>query len=159
MQVAYFCLLLFIFIFTFLMKLHPRPLLLLIYFASNSSIPGIDFFLEKEFTLLVCLIIFLRNHLILDQVSETIILWKNILRTHRGILLYFPVLLEMPCISHVVKYKIRWESEGTKVLIRWGKNGYQFPRKFDGFRCIFPCYRKLMGKPMYFTYYKAYYRM
>ena len=29
------------------MKLHPRPLLLLIYFASNSSIPGIDFFFRK----------------------------------------------------------------------------------------------------------------
>ena len=47
-QVAYFCLLLFIFIVIFLMKLHPCPLLLLIYFASNSSIPGIDFFLEKS---------------------------------------------------------------------------------------------------------------
>ena len=39
----------------FLMKLHPFPLLLLIYFALNSSVPGISFsfFKKKEFTLSV----------------------------------------------------------------------------------------------------------
>ena len=38
----------------FLMKLHPFPLLLLICFALNSSVPGICFsFLKKEFTLSV----------------------------------------------------------------------------------------------------------
>ena len=37
----------------FLMKLDPFTLLLLIYFAVNSSVPGISFsFLKKEFTLL-----------------------------------------------------------------------------------------------------------
>ena len=36
----------------FLMKLHPFTLLLLIYFALNSSVPGIGFsFFKKEFTL------------------------------------------------------------------------------------------------------------
>ena len=38
----------------FLMKLHPFPLLLLIYFALNSSVAGIGFsFLKKDFDLSV----------------------------------------------------------------------------------------------------------
>ena len=57
---------------------------------------------------------------------------------------------EKPCISHVVKYTIRWKSDGRKVSIRQGKNGCQFLRlsQADGFRWIFPCYGKLMGKPI-----------
>ena len=44
------------------------------------------------------------------------------------------------------------------MSIRQGKNGYQFPSlsQFDGFHCIFPCYGKLTGKSMHFTYYKVY---
>ena len=68
---------------------------------------------------------------------------------------------EKPCIFHVVKYTKRLESDRRNVPIRWGKNGYQFPRlsKLDGFHCIFPGYKKLMGKVMHFVYYKVYYRM
>ena len=41
----------------------------------------------------------------------------------------------------------RMEIWWKKVPILWGKYGYQFPRlsQFDGFRCIFQCYGKLMG--------------
>ena len=68
---------------------------------------------------------------------------------------------EKPCIFHVVKYTKRLESDRRNVPIRWVKNGYQFLRlsKRDGFHCIFPGYRKLMGKVMHFVYYKVYYRM
>ena len=55
-----------------------------------------------------------------------------------------------PCISHVItKYTIKWESDGKKVSIGYGKNGYQFPRlsQFDGFHCIFPCYGNWWGTP------------
>ena len=50
----------------------------------------------------------------------------------------------------MVKYTIRWESDGRKVPVCCGKNGYQFPRlfQFDGFYCNFSCYGKLTGKPM-----------
>ena len=34
--------------FSFLMKLHPCPLLLFIYCALNSSVPGIDVSFQKE---------------------------------------------------------------------------------------------------------------
>ena len=47
-----------------------------------------------------------------------------------------------------------------KVSILWGKHGYQFPRlsQFDGFRCIFHCYGKLIGKPKHFSCIEVYYR-
>ena len=61
---------------------------------------------------------------------------------------------EQLCISHMVKYTIRCESDGRKVPTLWGKYEYRFPRlsQSDGFRCIFLCYGKLMGKPMHVLY-------
>ena len=49
---------------------------------------------------------------------------------------------ENPCISHVMKYTIEWESDGKKEPILWEKYEYQFPRfsPYDGFCCIFPCH-------------------
>ena len=59
-----------------------------------------------------------------------------------------------PCILHVMKYTIRWESDGKKVPILWEKYDYQFPRfsSGDAICCIFPCYEILMWKPMRFLY-------
>ena len=132
--------------FSFLMKLHPCHLPLLIYFPLTSSVLGSDFSFFKKSSLpyRIFLFVFLRNHQILEQV-EAIILWKINLRAHRGDFSAFSRAIrngwEKPCFSHVVKYTIRWESDGRKVAILWTKNGYQFPRpsQFDGFGCIFPC--------------------
>ena len=68
---------------------------------------------------------------------------------------------ENPCISHVIKYTIGWESYGKKVPILWEKYDYRFLRfsPYDGFYCIFPYYGKLMGKPMHFPYDKVYHRI
>ena len=59
---------------------------------------------------------------------------------------------ENPCISNLLKYIIGWELDGRKAPIPWEKYEYQFPRfsPYDGFCSIFPCYCKLMGKPVHF---------
>ena len=44
------------------------------------------------------------------------------------IFLHYGKLKGNPCISHMMKYTIRWESDGKKVSILWGKLNYQFPR-------------------------------
>ena len=62
------------------MKLHLWPLLLLICFALNSSVRGIDFYFYLSYRFF--LFGLLRNHQILKQV-EKIILWKNKLRAHK----------------------------------------------------------------------------
>ena len=58
---------------------------------------------------------------------------------------------ENSCISCVMKYTIGQEFNMRKVTILWEKYEYQFPRfsSYDGFYCIFPCYGKMMGKPMH----------
>ena len=68
---------------------------------------------------------------------------------------------ENPCISHVLKYIIGWESDGKKVPILLEKYDYQFPRfsPYNGFCYIFPYYGKLMGKPMRFPYDEVYHKM
>ena len=68
---------------------------------------------------------------------------------------------EIPCISHMIKFTIGWESDGKKVPILWEKYDYQFPRfsPYDGFCCIFPYCGKLMGKPIHFLYDQVYHRM
>ena len=98
------------------MKQHLCPLLLLIYFAFSSRESGIDA---------------MGN-------------WW-----------------EKPSIFHGVGDKIRWESDGKKYPYFGGKYGYQFPRlsQFDGFRCIFQCYGKFMGKPKHFPCDEVSYRM
>ena len=47
---------------------------------------------------------------------------------------------ENPCISHVIKYTIGWESNGKKSPILWEKYEYQFPRfsTYNGFSRILP---------------------
>ena len=59
-----------------------------------------------------------------------------------------------PCISHMMKYTIGWESNGKKAPILWEKYEYQFPRfsPYDGFWYIFPYCGKFMGQPMHFPY-------
>ena len=68
---------------------------------------------------------------------------------------------ENPCISHVMKYTTGWESNRKKAPILWEKYEYQFPRSSscNGFCCILLHYRKLMGKPMHFSYDEVYHRM
>ena len=65
------------------------------------------------------------------------------------------------CISHMLKYTIRWESDGKKAPILWEKYEYQFPRlsPYHGFCCILPYCGKFMGKPMHFPYAEVYHRM
>ena len=66
-----------------------------------------------------------------------------------------------PCISHMLKYTIGWESDGKKAPILWEKYEYQFPRlsPYHGFCYIFPCCGKFMGKPIHFPYAEVYHRM
>ena len=66
-----------------------------------------------------------------------------------------------PCISHMTKYAIGWESNGKKAPILREKYEYQFPRlsPYHGFCCIFPYCGKFMGKPMHFPYAEVYHRM
>ena len=68
---------------------------------------------------------------------------------------------ENPCISHMMKYTVGWESDGKKSPILWKKYEYQFPRltSFEGFCSIFQHYDKLMGKPMHLPYAEVYHRM
>ena len=33
-----------------------------------------------------------------------------------------------PCISHMLKYTIGWESDGKKAPVLWEKYDYRFPR-------------------------------
>ena len=114
------------------MKLHRCPLLLLIYFALNSSVRGIDFSFFEKWSLpyRFFLFVLLRNHQMLEQI-ETIIMWKNNLRAHRVNFAAFSRAIrnwwEKRCISHVVNYTIRCESDWRKVPICWGKMGANFP--------------------------------
>ena len=66
-----------------------------------------------------------------------------------------------PCISYMMKYTIRWESNGRKAPILWEKYGYQFPRlsRYHRIFCIFPYCGKFMGKPMHFPYDEVHHRM
>ena len=68
---------------------------------------------------------------------------------------------ENTCISHMVKYTIKWDSNGKKALILWEKYEYQFSRFIpcDGFCCIFSYYEKLMRKHMYSPCDEVYHRM
>ena len=66
-----------------------------------------------------------------------------------------------PCISHIMKYTIGWESDGKKAPILWKKYEYQFHRlsPYHGFCCIFAYCGKFMEKPMHFSYNEVYHRM
>ena len=70
-------------------------------------------------------------------------------------------LWENPCISHMLKYTIGWESDGKKAPILWEKYEYQFLRlsTYHGFCCIFPRCGEFMGKPMYSPYAEVYHKM
>ena len=117
-RVTYFCL---IYIYIYLSLFwwnYIHAFFFLFFLLINSSVPGIVFFIKNLSGFF--LFVLLRNHHILEQV-EKIILWKNNLRAHR---VDFPAFSsanrnwwEKPCISHVVKYTIRWESDGRKVFI------------------------------------------
>ena len=68
---------------------------------------------------------------------------------------------ENPCISHMLKYTIGWESDGKKAPIIWERYEYRFPRlsPYHGFCCIFPYCGKLMAKPIHFPYAEVYNKM
>ena len=68
---------------------------------------------------------------------------------------------ENKCISHVMKYTIKWESNGKKASIIWEKYELQFPRfsPYDEVCCFFLYNGKLMGKPMHFPNDEVYRRM
>ena len=52
-----------------------------------------------------------------------------------------------PCISHIMKYTVGWESYGEKSTMLWETYEYQFPRlsPCHGFCCIFLYCGKFMG--------------
>ena len=92
----------------FLMKLHPFTLLLLIYFALNSSVPGIGFSFFKKGVYLIGFFVFSFKESIdfgTSRKSNTV--EKQPESSQSGF-----------CISSVVtKYTIKWESDGRKVSI------------------------------------------
>ena len=61
-------------------------------------------------------------------------------------------------ISHMMNFITEWKSGWRNAPILWEKYEYQFPRLSPGFCYIFPCYGKLMGKPMHFSYIEVYHR-
>ena len=65
------------------------------------------------------------------------------------------------CISHMLKYTIRWKSNEKKAAILWEKYEHQFSRLFPchGFCCIFSYCGKFTGKPIHFPYCEVYHRM
>ena len=64
-------------------------------------------------------------------------------------------------ISHMMKYTIGWEPNEKKAPMLCEKYEYQFPSFFlyNRFCSIFPCYGKLMSKPMHLPYNEVYHRM
>ena len=72
--------------------------------------------------------------------------------------LQFPMLWETDgktctfLIFSFLKYITGWESGWRNVPILWEKYEHQIPRFSRWFYRIFPCYGKLMGKPMHFPY-------
>ena len=85
---------------SFLMKLHLCPLLLLMYFAFNSSVAGIYFRFFKKRSLSYRFFLFtpLRNHQILDQVESYC--GKTAWELTGWILLHSSVLLKIGGKSH-----------------------------------------------------------
>ena len=82
------------------MKLHLCPLLLLMNFALNYSVAGIDFRFFKK-----------RNLSYRYFGTSRIILWKNNLGAHKvGFAAFFCAIKnwwEKPCVSHVEYHKLR----------------------------------------------------
>ena len=89
-----------------------------------------SFFLEKEFILSLFSVYSFKKSP--DFGPSRIILWKNNLGAHRVDFAAFFCAIknwwEKPCVSHVVKYTIRWESDGKKCTHPLGeKIGTNFP--------------------------------
>ena len=114
------------------------------------------FFLEKEFNLSVFSVFSFKESIDFGTSKKNNTVKKNPTELTEWILI--GKTMHFPCGNKVYhEMGIWWK----KSICRLGKNGYQYPRlfQFDGFHCIFPCYGKLMGKPIYFTYYEVYHRM
>ena len=145
---------------TFLMKLHPCPLLLLIHFAFSSSVSRIDAmgnWWEKP-----C---------IFHGVGDTIgwefegkkypYFGESMDTNFQGSLSSMDFAAFFNAMgnwwgnqsnSHVMKYITGWESGWRNAPILWEKYEYQFSRLSPVFCYIFPCYGKLMEKPVHFSY-------
>ena len=114
--------------FSVLMKLRLCSLLLLIYFALNSSVPRIDlFFFKEEFTLSVFSVCSFKESpdFGTSRINHTMEKQELTGRAHRVDFVQFYRAIrnswEKPCVSLVVKCSIRWESGEIKVTMRWGK--------------------------------------
>ena len=152
---------------SFFMKLRPYPVLLLIYFAFSSSVSGtgdMENWWEKP-----C---------IFHGAGDTIG-WESGGKKYpyfgESMGANFPGTLNSMDlaafsnamgnwwgnlrISHVMKHITGWKSGWRNAPILWEKYEYQFPKLSPGFCYIFPCYGKLMGKPMHFSYHEVYCRM
>ena len=75
-----------------------------------------------------------------------------------GFTMLWEIWGENPCISHVMKYTIGWESNGKKHPYCGKCMSTRFS-PYDGFCCIFLYYGKLVWKPMHFPFDEACYRM
>ena len=147
---------------SFLMKFHPCPLLLLVYFAFSSSVSGID--AMGNWWKKPCIFHGVGNTIGWESDGKKYPYFGESMGTN------FPGSLNMMdftafsnamgnwwgnlSISHVMKYITGWESSWRNPPILWEKYEYQFPSLSPGFRYIFSCYGKLMGKPMHFPYYE-----
>ena len=116
---------------SFLIKLHSFPFLLLIYFALNSSVPGVYFSFKKKFNSFLSPKDFsVRSFKESSDFGtsstaenvETIILWENDLRARRVDFAAFSRALrnwwEKPCISRVVKYTSDSDERKVSILYR-----------------------------------------
>ena len=68
---------------------------------------------------------------------------------------------ENTCISHLMKCATGWESNGKSHTYYEKSMSNNFPCSlpYNGFDCLFPCYRKLMRKHMHFPCDEVYHRM
>ena len=80
------------------------------------------------------------------------------------ILLHLHMLWDIDGKTHafLTRYRIPgWEYDRRKLTLLWKKYRYLFRKSHSngGFCCSFSCYKKVIGKAMYFLCDKVYFRM
>ena len=159
---VYFCVI-YIYIPFFLIKLHPCSLFLLMYFAFNSSMSGIDFFLTKtEFTVSVFSVCSLNESPDFGTIRKSNTVENQPQGSQGGFYCILPCyrkLMGKACGKLYCRTGIWWKSIHTlgkvwepiseALPIRWVILHFPMLWEIDG----------EMGKPMYFPSDKVYHRM
>ena len=72
-----------------------------------------------------------------------------------------PISQVLPIRSVLLHFPVLWEMHGEKwpILCEKYENQFLSFTPYEGFCCIFPYYKKLMGQPMHFPYAEVYHRM